>query len=90
MILGFFYLYIILDIRYESVSSPSWTLHNSYFTGLPFTLMVMLNSIEECKSLPKVSSLSEHHEAAHAEAGTRNGKIIWLAFAFESVSYHIF
>ena len=57
------------------------------FPGLPYALVHVLNSVKECKNLPKTLTIYNHDAPSHAEASVnRNGKIIWLAFAFESVS----
>ena len=54
---------------------------------LPPALTHYLNAIEECKDLPKTLTIYNHEAPSHAEASvSQEGKLIWLAFAFESVS----
>ena len=54
---------------------------------LPPALTRNLNAIEECKDLPKTLTIYNHEAPSHAEASVnQEGKLIWLAFAFESVS----
>ena len=54
---------------------------------MPYPLTHVLNSIEECKDLPKTLTIYNHEAPSHAEASiNKDGKLIWLAFAFESVS----
>jgi hypothetical protein len=52
---------------------------------MPGELMMMLNTLAECQNLPKTLTIYNHEEPSHAEAGINHNKIIWLAFAFESV-----
>ncbi|KAL8601694.1 hypothetical protein ACOMHN_033870 [Nucella lapillus] len=45
----------------------------------------VLDGISECKNLPKTLTIYNHEAPSHAEAGiSKDYKIIWLAFAFES------
>ncbi|KAK7094104.1 protein dispatched homolog 3-like [Littorina saxatilis] len=53
--------------------------------GMPYGLARVLDAIPECKNLPKTLTIYNHQAPSHAEASvTREGKLIWLAFAFES------
>lgn len=55
--------------------------------NLPPFLDGYLKSITECQNLPKSLTIYQHEAPAHAEASiSQEGKLIWLAFAFESTT----
>ncbi|CAL1535386.1 unnamed protein product [Lymnaea stagnalis] len=51
-------------------------------------LQKLLKEIPECQSLPTSLSVYQRQEPAHAEGGleTKTGRLLWLAFAFESTT----
>lgn len=55
---------------------------------MPYAVIGILDSIDECRDLPKTSYIYHSQQPAHAIGGlTSDGSaILWLGFAFESVS----